>query len=472
MPDGMNTTVDTNLGPTSLLSGNAIGLMSDLAEMRNRQNANTLFLQQMSARHQMGDDAAVLSAQGLNDDQILDKISKSPYAPFVAPEIGMFRQAGQARVGMEVQKLAMWHDSVSNMIQSFAATGGDRSQWAGTYKGMMAGVPPEIQGQTKDAVEGLITSLTAGMPQNGAEWTPQNQDQFNTRLRNLGVAFGMPLDKAYAIQGGVAPVVGEAPTRSGATQKGVFSGTSFTPMTQGRPPGDASSPLVQGASNVPPPGSPLVGPSATQSKYLEARGTDTADYRQRLDTTTTMGAQILKTIEPAWDAMKSMKTGGGAEFYSKLGQVGQALGLPQDLVDKVANGNLAASQEMQKLMVNTTMGQITQQLPNMSRLAQVEYTSFTQNNPNLNTDPRAIEKIFNFWTSLYKQSHEEQTGMDEHLAKGGDVARWPTIWQDIAQKKGYVNTNITGTAKDEAGAVKLPEGAKVWRKNAETGKWE
>jgi hypothetical protein len=37
--------------------------------------------------------------------------------------------------------------------------------------------------------------------------------------------------------------------------------------------------------------------------------------------------------------------------------------------------------------------------------------------------------------------------MDKYLDKpNANVNRWPTIWQDIAQKKGYINTNVTGTA--------------------------
>lgn len=477
MADGLNPVIDTNLGPAPMGATGAVGLMSDLAEMRNRQNANILFQQQMTARHQLGEDLAVWGSQGLSPEEQITRASHQPYAPFVTPEIANFRQSNLA--GAQVQqtealinetKQRMYNAGLGPMAQALAATQGDPAKLGSAFKIATAGLPPDLQKSLAPAYSAMLDSITTGLP--GDKDAAHAKVQEN--LRNIGMSFGgLQLDKLYAMGGGVAPTLGEAPTPTGAVQKGVFSGTSFTPATQGGP--AASSILgapAAGSPSTPASGSPIVGPSATQGKFNEARGTDMADYRQRLDTTTSMGAQILKTIEPAWEAMKSAKTGGGAEFYSKLGQIGQAMGLPQDLVDKVANGNLAASQEMQKLMVNTTMGQITQQLPNMSRLAQVEYTSFTANNPNLNTDPRAVEKIFNFWTDLYKQSHEEQTGMDEHLAKGGDISRWPTIWQDIAQKKGYVNTNITGTMEDKDGPTKLPDGAKIWRKNSETGKWE
>jgi hypothetical protein len=448
MADGVSPVVDTNLGPAPLGAAGAVGLMSDLAEMRNRQNANLLFQQQMSARKQMGEDAAVYGAQGLNDDQILDRISKAPYAPFVAPEIGMFRQAGQARVGMEAQKLDMWHSSVSNMISSFAATGGDRSQWAGTYKAMMAGVPPEIQGQTKDAVDGLITSLTAGLPGKGGDWSPENQGTFNTRLRNLGVAFGMPLDKAYAISGGGIPPTYQTPKGPGGQEMpSVISGGGSTPAV--------ASPVLQGgaagaapATDAPAPGSPIVGPTSTQTGYLAARGTDMADYQKSLDDRVKMGQQIMQTVQPAWEAIQDLKKsgqspGGLQTARMAIAQLAQGLGAAPDVVDKISK--LGDTQEFSKLMVNTTMSQISQQLPSMSKMAVSEYNSFTKNNPNLDTDPRAIEKIFNFWSGVQNTNRTEQTEMNAYLDKGGDISKWPAKWQEIAEKKGLVSSNPTGS---------------------------
>jgi hypothetical protein len=128
-----------------------------------------------------------------------------------------------------------------------------------------------------------------------------------------------------------------------------------------------------------------------------------------------------------------------------VGQIAQALGAGPDLVNKISNGNLGASQEFNKLMVNTTMGQIRTQLEGMhgSRLSQQEFKTFQENNPNIDTDPGAIDKIFNFWTKLYTQNHAEQTELNRYLSTGGDLSQWPARWQDVAQQRGYITPEIT-----------------------------
>lgn len=191
-----------------------------------------------------------------------------------------------------------------------------------------------------------------------------------------------------------------------------------------------------------------VGPTQTQSTYNESRGKDMADYQKSLDERTSVGGQILKTLGEARGALSNFEPGGGASTYARIGQLAQAFGASGPLVDRIANGDLSASQEFNKLMVNTTMGQIREQLTGIgaSRLSQMEFKSFNENNPNIDTDPRAIEKIFNFWTRLYQQDHAEQTGLQAHLKAGGDISAWPSIWQDQAQKKGYINPRITYNA--------------------------
>ena len=175
-----------------------------------------------------------------------------------------------------------------------------------------------------------------------------------------------------------------------------------------------------------------------------------ADYQKALDDRVKTGQNIMQTIQPAWEALQDLKKsdqspGGLATARMTLAQLAQGLGASPEVVDKISK--LGDTQEFSKLMVNSTMSQITQQLPQSSKLAVSEFNAFSKNNPNLDTDPRAIEKIFNFWSGIQNINKTEQSEMNKYLAKGGNVSEWPEKWQGIAEKRGLVSANPTGSGE-------------------------
>ena len=502
MADGVSPVVDTNLGPPPAAQANPIasaggivGVMSDLAEMRNRQNANILFQQQMSARHQLGQDLAVWSSQGLSPQEQIDRASHQIYAPLVVPELGSLRasslagiQATQTQAQTEEIQQRIANTGLERLTQALAATGGDASKFPDAFKSASAGLPSAAQASMAKSYKAIQTALTANLPAD----PDAAKAEVASRTRNLGVAFGLPLDKAYAMTGGVAPTTMELPGAQGQTNKAIVSGggagpTSATllgtgPTTAqqevmkikglqdaglppsfqtiktasgaeqpvilsgggGGAPGTASPILAGGGPN----GAPVVGPSLTNAKYNTDVGTDMASYKQNLDDRVKTGAQILQTVTPAWEAIQDLKKvgqtpGGLSSAKMAIAQIAQGLGAAPATVDKIIK--LDDAQEISKLMVNTTMAQITQQLPATSKVAVSEFNAFTKNNPNLDTDPRAIEKIFNFWSKVQGVNRVEQSELNKYVAAGGNIAEWPEKWQQIAQERGYVNPNPTGT---------------------------
>ena len=221
MADGLNPVVDTSLGPAPIGASGAVGLMSDLAEMRNRQNANVLFQAQMGARHQLGEDLAVWGAQGLSPEEQITRASHQPYAPFVTPEIANFRQSNLA--GAQVQltqasvneaKQRMYNAGLGPMAEALAATQGDSTKLASAFKIATAGLPSDIAKSLAPAYSAMLDSITSNLP--GDHDAAHAKVQEN--LRNLGMSFGgLPLDKLYAMGGGVVPTLGEAPTPTGDT---------------------------------------------------------------------------------------------------------------------------------------------------------------------------------------------------------------------------------------------------------------
>lgn len=195
------------------------------------------------------------------------------------------------------------------------------------------------------------------------------------------------------------------------------------------------------------------GPTATQQVYQGARGKTMADYQEGLDQAVSSGNTLLQNLSEARDALKTIKTGGGADTYVKLAQLASGLGASQSVIDKIGLGNQSSAQEFQKLMVNTTNAQIKQQLGGMAggHLGQQEFDTFQKNNPNLETDPRAIDKIFNYWTKVYQRNAAEQSQMGQFVKGGGDISDWPAEWQTRSKALGYIDPAKTDSTQS-AGA--------------------
>lgn len=243
MPDGPN--VDLNLGPAPVAPTNPIasaegltGIMSNLAEVRNRQNANVLFQQQMSAMHQLGDDLAVWSSQGLSPEEQIDRASHQPYAPYITPQLANFRasnlagvqvQETQARVLETKQRMA--NAGLGPLAQALEAAQGDPAKLGEAFKVATAGLPPELQKSLAPAYSAMAKFATTNLPDDPKLASAKVQEN----LRNLGMSLGgLPLDKVFAMGGGVPPTITEVPTSSGASVKGVVSGTgNFSPLGVG-----------------------------------------------------------------------------------------------------------------------------------------------------------------------------------------------------------------------------------------------
>ena len=485
MPEG--PVVNTNLGPAPIASSNPIGqaggvvgLMNDLAEMKNRQNQAALFTQQMSARQKLGEDLATWAGMGLSPEEQISRASHQSYAPFVTPEIANFRTSNLA--GVQVQetqqrlnetKQKMFNAGLGPLAQALQLTGGDPTKFPTAFKMATAGLDPETVKGLAPANKAMQDFLTVGLPADKAAAHAEVQN----RLRALGASIGgLDLDKLYAMSDGIKPQVVEGTDAEGRPTKVLISGGGATPLN--------TTPIIAGPTasesafmkqrgeqaagptnvvvpNVPTPSGAMQtqllngsvattlgqGLTPTQMKYAEIRGGDMAHYQEGLDDRVKMGQTIMQTIEPAWQAMQDMKksgqTPGGLQTARMaIAQLAQGLGADPEVVDKISK--LGDTQEFSKLMVNTTMSQISQQLPAMSKMAVSEYNSFTKNNPNLDTDPRAIEKIFKFWTKMQETNKTEQSELNEFLDKGGNISKWPAKWQEIAKEKGLVSSNPTG----------------------------
>lgn len=130
---------------------------------------------------------------------------------------------------------------------------------------------------------------------------------------------------------------------------------------------------------------------------------------------------LLQRIEQSRDALTKFKAGGGAETRMQLAKFAQAIpGMPQSVVDGVAGGSLSAAQEFQKYAAQEALQTMQQSLANDSGKGsqgnRVSMQLFIKNNPNIDTDPNAIEKIFNFQTKLHNETLNKSDMLTKFIA--------------------------------------------------------
>lgn len=165
-----------------------------------------------------------------------------------------------------------------------------------------------------------------------------------------------------------------------------------------------------------------------KTKQADNAATAAAALNERVRT----GEDLMQRLAESREAMKNFQAGGGKETRARVAQMAQAMGLPDATINKIAGGDLASMQEFQKLAVSQAMETLKQSMATDNgmggRMTQSEFQQFLKVNPNLSTDPRAIEKLYNFSERVHQRNLGEQQAFDQWVTQGGDPARWPAEW--------------------------------------------
>jgi len=179
-----------------------------------------------------------------------------------------------------------------------------------------------------------------------------------------------------------------------------------------------------------PSGMPLKTPQ--QQKFDDARAEDAAKASAALNDRVRSGADLMQRLGESRAAMEKFQAGAGKETRLQIAQMAQAFGVPDATVSKIAGGDIGAMQEFQKLAVTQAMETLKQSMAtdtgSAGRMTQAEFQQFLKVNPNLSTDPRAINKLFDFSEHVHNRNLQEQQAFDQYTAKGGDPSRWSAEW--------------------------------------------
>lgn len=197
--------------------------------------------------------------------------------------------------------------------------------------------------------------------------------------------------------------------------------------------------------------------TAPQQALREKEFTNMADYTNSLNGRLSESQALLQRIGQSRDALAKFSAGGGADTRVKMAQLLQGIpGMPSSVVDKVAGGDLSAAQEFQKYAAQEALETMKQSLASDSGKGsqgnRVSMDLFIKNNPNLETDPRAIEKIFNFLTQQHNQLLDESKTYQQYkTTPGNDPTQFPNYWANEMIRRGYVHPEIkSGYAKGVA----------------------
>jgi hypothetical protein len=179
-----------------------------------------------------------------------------------------------------------------------------------------------------------------------------------------------------------------------------------------------------------------------------ARFKNLADYEKKLNERIGVGNRVAQKLNAQTELMKQFTPGAGVEVREKLARMAQAIGVPNFVVDGIAGGDLGAVQAFQKTAVQGAMEQLRQSMESGSRVAMQEFLIFQKNNPNITTDPRAIEKVYALSSKMHQADVEELKHFDTYLQSNEDPRRWFIRRQELLEQQPQAVDNAMPLEKE------------------------
>ena len=278
----------------------------------------------------------------------------------------------------------------------------------------------------------------APLPQGGAVAAPPGGPDYSP-----GAVTTAPLAPPAGIEPSATAAPGQAPATPAATAPSTPTPSPAAPAgAPGAPPGvpQAQIPWQQ----------------VRTAQYLKA-GQDHYNERfKELSDRVTAEYPVLQSIAEMRDLMKDVRPGPEQAWRYPLATFAKKIGASDAIVRGIEGGDLGKAQELQKFFVTNVMGQLRQNLPPGSRLNLMEWSAFSRNNPNLETLPDAIERIFNFWTKQYDFNRTELEQMPQYVSRGGDPFQWDAEWSHRATGLGFISPATGIQPRPEPGAPPAP----------------
>lgn len=247
--------------------------------------------------------------------------------------------------------------------------------------------------------------------------------------------------RVFAPTTGKSAIVG-TPEAQAVVQEGMGVPPQGVPGTA--PPGGPGAPGLPGGGGTPQP-PPLRGPAPstsagqniTRNKADEVSGTDFAKYEDNINAEVTQLANLAFRTEQSRKYLQQFRTGATADIRSKgaafakdfLLSMGISASEANAIGNGIAGGDLAAAQAFQKLSIQGSMEALKVAAGAGQRFTQAEFQQFQKANPNLDLDPKAIEKINNFVMENYRRVVAEQEFIANEKDKGVPIEKIRVNWE-------------------------------------------
>lgn len=254
---------------------------------------------------------------------------------------------------------------------------------------------------------------------------------------------GQPLPAAA----GTSPA---APQRPQVALPGQGSGPETT--MAGNPAAPAGINVGSGATPVPTTTTQL-GP--VQQKRLEAMPA----YIKEANDQATKSLQMNQILDEMDKARSTFKTGGGMGGFVELAKGLQAAGVKTPVVDSVAGGNLGSAQEYGKLQAQLAAAVLKNALmPGAGRILQSEYETFNKANANWDTDPRAIDKMFQFMRKQNQINITRSTALNSISQAANAGKPLPKGMSDLSDFEPWFNGKLVQSGMISGGTAKALRG--------------
>lgn len=366
-------------------AGNAKpAIMQSLLDIKNKQLTNKQALTSLNGAN-LSQLSSVIGSLAKDEDVLADKTD---------PQSGV--NAGRAKVGAA--------------FDNFSKLGPDAARVAAIYKPMVEGAPAGKLSTGIQSLQMQAQDVAGQQAQQNPALVPVARGS-ETDIFNVNKPEGLQPGQAPAqrLGMGLAPQVVTPPGGVPAIMGGMGGGGGGAP----------GQPNQRNLSGFP-------GPQPTDQDMKNF-----GDYQNNLNQRVAIASDSIPRIQMAENALDSIRGGAGAPAYAKWAQRLQALHMPQDLVDAVANGNLAKAQEAEKLLFQTTFSGLRQSMQgDPARVA--EFQSAEKVFPSISTDPRAAKEILGFMVDQGNRDYAEQQAL---LKARTDHTFNPVTWQGEYQQR-------------------------------------
>lgn len=445
------------------------GINNSLQQNALLQNQTAVANQTFKANRAMGPimQSSVDPQTGQVDwNKAITLASQNPDTAFIAGDLMTKAYQGQ---GLQLK----------NKLDELAILGKQNEIFGNTALGAVAQHGDAV---TSDDVAKMLTNMHSTMVSQGldpdgkladgiisfmAQLPAQNGPKLSEYLKGIGVSHGAsaqainsvtgsfetkdtgpslqifhinPYNNQYAPVGVIdkGPTPGEAnapvTTTDATGAQHVGTARQTLPLTTGL--GAPINPPAQGGA----PGGPAVNasPVTKLGPYAQGQQENMVGYSKDLNNSVSGIQTQLQMVQQLQDLSKQFKPGAGSAVSGKLAGLAQAVGMPQTTVDAIGRGDYSALQAFEKYGVQNTMNVLRQAIGGQGRLTNLEFEQFLHSNPNIDTDPRAIDKILSMAQRMYQIKIAEQKGLNDWTKTGHDPAAFPEAWTQKLMQRGIL----------------------------------